>query len=116
LFKISKNAQQLKLTGILLLNPVMNLVIVEGGPKGISSYKRLMLNRINWQDRPQDAQPLSEPNSCTLVWEGQVKTRAFFHNFKTKTFELIDDAKEFLEGKGVLHYWQSARNLVQDVF
>ena len=32
--------------------PGMNLVIVEGGPKALKKYKRLMLHRIKWdQDK-----------------------------------------------------------------
>lgn len=116
LFKISKNAAQLKLTGVLLLNPVMNLVIVEGGPKGISAYKHLLSSRIKWQERPTDAPPLIEPNECFLVWEGVVKTRGFFHNFKTKRIEGVDEAKDFLESKGVVQYWNAARTLVTDAF
>ena len=42
----------------------MNLVIVEGGPKGLKKYKRLMLNRIKWiPDKHRD---------CRLyVWQIQ---------------------------------------------
>ena len=92
----------------------MNLVIVEGGPKGIGAYNRLLMNRINWQDKPQDAPPFEEPNQCILVWEGQVKTRSFFHSFKTKKIESVDEAKEFLESKGVVQYWNAGRTLVVD--
>jgi U4/U6 small nuclear ribonucleoprotein PRP3 len=28
-----------------------NLVVVEGGPRAIKKYKRLMLRRINWNER-----------------------------------------------------------------
>jgi U4/U6 small nuclear ribonucleoprotein PRP3 len=41
-------------------------VVVEGGPKGIAAYKKLLLRRIDWtqyQDKTAD------PNLCTLVWE-----------------------------------------------
>ena len=47
-FKVDMNAQQLHLTGRLLLFKDINLVVVEGGPKGLKKFKRLMLHRIKW--------------------------------------------------------------------
>ena len=47
-FKVDMNAQQLHLTGRLLLFRENNLVIVEGGPKGLKKFKRLMMHRIKW--------------------------------------------------------------------
>lgn len=47
-FKVDMNAQQLHLTGRLLLFRDINLIIVEGGPKGLKKFKKLMLRRIKW--------------------------------------------------------------------
>ena len=53
-YKIDKNAQQLQLHGLCLIaekNSGMRipaLVVVEGGPKAIKFYKKLMMNRIKW--------------------------------------------------------------------
>ncbi|KJE96520.1 pre-mRNA processing factor PRP3 [Capsaspora owczarzaki ATCC 30864] len=47
-YKVDINAQQYLLTGIVVHFQDMNLVIVEGGPRSIKRYKRLMLNRIKW--------------------------------------------------------------------
>ncbi|KAK2814255.1 hypothetical protein FQN49_008254, partial [Arthroderma sp. PD_2] len=47
-FKIAKNAEQNALTGICIMHPKINIVIVEGGARSINAYKKLMLNRIDW--------------------------------------------------------------------
>jgi hypothetical protein len=49
-----------------LITPDLNLLVVEGGPKGITAYKKLMQRRIDWS---QYQDPTIEPNVCTLVWE-----------------------------------------------
>jgi U4/U6 small nuclear ribonucleoprotein PRP3 len=53
-FKVDVNAQQHFLSGIVLLcqDPPMglNLVVGEGGPKGIRKFVRLMTERIRWTD------------------------------------------------------------------
>lgn len=49
-FKVDMNAQQLFLTGTAVMCPEenMNLVYVEGGPKGVRKFVRLMLHRVQW--------------------------------------------------------------------
>ncbi|KAH6900948.1 small nuclear ribonucleoprotein hPrp3 [Coprinopsis sp. MPI-PUGE-AT-0042] len=47
-FKVRKNAEQFALTGLCIFNPTFNLVYVEGAPKFMKKYKRLMLDRIAW--------------------------------------------------------------------
>ena len=42
------NAQQLHLTGCCLVYHDINIVVAEGGAKGIKKYKKLMLHRIKW--------------------------------------------------------------------
>ena len=46
--KLEKNAQQLFMTGTILLYQDVNIVVVEGGPKQQKKYKQLMLRRIKW--------------------------------------------------------------------
>ncbi|KAJ3364739.1 hypothetical protein HDU91_002449 [Kappamyces sp. JEL0680] len=106
-------AKQYKLTGVGIINEVMNLVIVEGGPKGMGAYKKLMLHRINWQERPDGAEPLPQPNECLLVWEGEVKNKSF-RNFRLKTLSTLADVKEYLEEMKVSHYWNAAKTAVAD--
>jgi len=47
-WKLEKNAQQLYMTGTVLLYQDVNIVVVEGGPKQQKKYKQLMLRRIKW--------------------------------------------------------------------
>ncbi|OQR82218.1 U4/U6 small nuclear ribonucleoprotein Prp3 [Thraustotheca clavata] len=54
-FRVDVNAQQLFLTGCVVTvkeNPELNLVVVEGGPKSIKKYIKLMCRRIDWSNRP----------------------------------------------------------------
>jgi len=54
--KVDLNAQQLMITGGVLEceSPSMACVIVEGGPKAIQKYKRLMLVRMKWTGTDED--------------------------------------------------------------
>ena len=38
------------MTGVTILNPDCSVVIVEGGPKSQRKFKRLMVNRIKWEE------------------------------------------------------------------
>ncbi|RXN11696.1 U4 U6 small nuclear ribonucleo Prp3 [Labeo rohita] len=49
-FKVEANANQLYLTGTVVLHKDVNIVVVEGGPKAQKKFKRLMLNRIKWDE------------------------------------------------------------------
>ncbi|KAK4498595.1 hypothetical protein PRZ48_011254 [Zasmidium cellare] len=49
-YQIDQNAKDSALTGIVVLNPTMNLIIVEGGVHSITFFKKLMLNRIKWTE------------------------------------------------------------------
>jgi U4/U6 small nuclear ribonucleoprotein PRP3 len=44
-FKVDMNAKQLHMSGIMLIYPLLNIVVVEGGPKAARKMKRLMLER-----------------------------------------------------------------------
>lgn len=57
-FKIDVNAQQLNLTGaVLLVEDSIHLVLVEGGPKAIKRYIKLMIQRIRWRTvKPEEKQ------------------------------------------------------------
>ena len=59
-FKVDMNAQQLHLTGRLLLFRDINIVIVEGGPKGLKKFRKLMMRRIKW-DPEKKGEGLYEP-------------------------------------------------------
>ncbi|KAK4144125.1 pre-mRNA processing factor 3-domain-containing protein [Dichotomopilus funicola] len=49
-YKININATQNGLSGVCIMHPKFNLVIVEGGEHSINNYKKLMLRRIDWTE------------------------------------------------------------------
>ena len=134
-FKVDINAKQHKLTGIVILHPKMNLVIVEGGAHGVNAYKKLMVNRIKWdenvaplgerqQQQNKDEedkewlQPLGEDgrlkdlsdNRCTLVWEGDEKGRAF-RIWTSKVCETDGEAKDALARMKMENMWTLAQSM-----
>jgi U4/U6 small nuclear ribonucleoprotein PRP3 len=98
--KIDTNAQQFCLTGCVLEVPDQYAcVIVEGSPKAIQKFSRLLLVRMQWngEDFPKD-------NGCEKVWQGIVPKRTF-KGFLFQTAESADQARKILKTKGVEHYW-----------
>lgn len=100
-----------------------HMVIVEGGPKSIKAYKKLMLRRIDWNDMPaprnmanmdidQDTNNnnnsmMDGENKCHLVWNGQVKNKAF-KKFTWKSFESEKMARQELTKWHAENYWDAA--------
>ncbi|KAK6198150.1 pre-mRNA processing factor 3-domain-containing protein, partial [Scheffersomyces amazonensis] len=98
-YKIDINAKQCELVGICLQNPRFNLVIVEGGEKSIKFYKKLMMNRIQWDQ--------SDRNKCDIVWEGQLLNL----NFQKWSFMHTSNDEEaigLLEKFGLTSYWSQS--------
>ena len=127
-YKININAEQLVLTGICILNPKFNLVIVEGGIHSITKFRKLMVNRIDWKESitaregskgvESDAEAGEEgqavdmtKNMCTLVWEGEVRQKGF-KRFTTERVPSDALAKERLERAKMEYMWTQARNAV----
>ncbi|KAG9286198.1 hypothetical protein G9A89_014184 [Geosiphon pyriformis] len=118
-YKVDQNAQQLELTGTVIINPNFSLIVVEGGPKAIKYYKKLMLRRINWSDTtrlgesinseqiPEDSMEPPKENKCILLWEGQSKERAF-KGFWFKTCPTEKIARDYLRKYKSEHYWDLA--------
>lgn len=48
-FKILKNARQLYFTGCAIMTDDRNIVLVEGSAKNVRFYKRLLLERLTWE-------------------------------------------------------------------
>ncbi|MCJ1388868.1 hypothetical protein MMC18_001718 [Xylographa bjoerkii] len=131
-FKISKNAEQNALTGICILHPKFNLVIVEGGQHSINFFKKLMLNRIDWTEnsapnsiREGNKEAMAQwlqaedergelkdlgLNKCTLIWEGEEKTRAF-RKWGSRVCETDSAAKEALTRAKMETFWTLAKSL-----
>lgn len=113
-FKVETNAKQLYMTGCAVLFKDVNVVVVEGGPKQQKKFKRLMLNRIRWdedivkvkyENNSVGPAPTAETrNSCQLIWEGTTKQRNFGDLiFKLCPSEIV--AREHLRKHAVEHYW-----------
>jgi U4/U6 small nuclear ribonucleoprotein PRP3 len=131
-FKISKNAEQDALTGVCILHPKFNLVIVEGGKHSIQHYKKLMLNRINWtendgpnavregnkealakwleaEDENGELKDLSL-NTCQSVFEGEEKQRAFKKWLGARVCQTDAEAKAVLTRAKMDSFWNLAKS------
>ncbi|XP_065224727.1 U4/U6 small nuclear ribonucleoprotein Prp3-like isoform X1 [Planococcus citri] len=107
-FSIETNAKQLFMTGSVVMFQDCNIVVVEGSPKQMKKYKRLMLHRIKWEEDIIKSKNGDEvPNKCCLVWEGLVKQRNF-GEIKLKACATEKLAREQLREHGVEHYWDLA--------
>jgi U4/U6 small nuclear ribonucleoprotein PRP3 len=118
-FKIDINAQQTMLTGQALMvdDWGASLIVVEGGPRAVRRFVRLMMLRIRWGqlspsrhgvDAAKEEIDSASPklNFCRLVWKGEVRRRTF----KGFRFEVCPDAqtaRRALELRGVPHYWDA---------
>ncbi|KAF6830320.1 u4 u6 small nuclear ribonucleoprotein prp3 [Colletotrichum musicola] len=129
-FKIGKNAEQHALTGVCIMHPKMNLVIVEGGEHSIRKYKQLMLNRIDWTENTPSREGSSQQhirdwlqaenekgdlkdmsqNECKLVFEGEEKTRAF-RKWGSKVCESDAEAKDVLARAKMDNFWELAKSM-----
>lgn len=123
-FKIDKNAQQMNLTGMAVIHSGLNVVVVEGGPKSVKFYKKLMLQRIDWSSDPAantakhsehagDVEPRAANNKCYLVWEGRIKERIFGF-FKIRPIPTESACRAHFEKMRCVHYWEAARNYIPD--
>ncbi|KAG0569474.1 hypothetical protein KC19_6G093400 [Ceratodon purpureus] len=114
-YKVDKNAIQNRLTGCLIISDGMCVVIVEGGPKSIKRYNKLMTRRINWEaavkeETEEDVEDAPRPtNKCDLVWQGSV-ARPSFDRFKIEQFRSAAAARKYLSDANVGHYWDFAVN------
>jgi len=97
-WKIKMNAIQYNLTGCMLIFKPMNMVIVEGGPKGIIRYKALMGRRIKWSKENIDM-------PCVKIWEGILANRVF-SEFVIENFDFEEDIIKYLDQKHIINYWK----------
>lgn len=49
-YKINVNAEQLGLTGLVIMHPKRCLVVAEGGAWAAAKYRKLMLARVDWTE------------------------------------------------------------------
>jgi U4/U6 small nuclear ribonucleoprotein PRP3 len=126
--KVDLNAQQWNLSGCVLecsQEPSFAYVIVEGGPKAIKRYTRLMLVRMKWtgpenaMDEDEDVavdtmeeeeggetvvHKFNPQNRCEAVWQG-LSVKRLFHGFLFQACETHDQGRKLLKTKGASHYW-----------
>ncbi|XP_061109847.1 U4/U6 small nuclear ribonucleoprotein Prp3-like isoform X1 [Conger conger] len=114
-FKVEANANQLYLTGTVVLHRDVNIVVVEGGPKAQKKFKKLMLSRIKWEEqthsRREDPEGSDDEglkkNKCSLVWEGTAKERSF-GEMKFKQCPTQNMAREHFKKHRTEQYWDLA--------
>ncbi|XP_024660067.1 U4/U6 small nuclear ribonucleoprotein Prp3 isoform X2 [Maylandia zebra] len=112
-FKVEANANQLYLTGTVVLHKDVNIVVVEGGPKSQKKFKRLMMHRIKWEehnskrDDPDGDDDTKRNNKCWLIWEGTAKERSY-GEIKFKQCPTESMAREHFKKHGTEHYWDLA--------
>lgn len=130
-YKIGVNAEQMALTGTCIMHPKFNLVIVEGGERSITKYKKLMLNRIDWTENTHSRDRegargtvrdwlLAENekgelkdmslNECKLVFEGEQKARGF-RKWGSKVCETDVEARDVLARPKMDNFWTLAKGL-----
>merc|ERR1712059_200739 len=120
---IAKNAEQMALTGVCIMHPRFNLVVVEGGEHSIRQYRKLMLQRIDWtensptrikegikaEDEKGELKDMTL-NKCVLVFEGEQKTRAF-RKWGSKVCETDSAARETLQRAKMENFWALAKSM-----
>eukprot|EP00392_Amoebophrya_sp_AT5.2_P004664 g4672.t1 len=120
LYKVQINAEQFQLTGCLVICPAIgaNLLLVEGGKRAITRYRKLITRRIKWTENQADTKEDSgdeddadvrgdeEENSKTavLMWQGTTGKRQF-DSFKTSNVKTEAEGRQVLASKGAESYW-----------
>ena len=142
-YQISINAEQNKLTGVCVMHPRMNLVVVEGGEHSIRNYEKLMENRIKWseneapravregnreaamlvkanatwleaEDEGGELKDLST-NRCEVVFKGEEKQRGFRKWLGARVCETDSQAKDVLARAKMESFWNVAKSWKRDV-
>ncbi|EPS66353.1 hypothetical protein M569_08424, partial [Genlisea aurea] len=119
-FKVDVNAQENRLSGCAAISDGISVVVVEGGPKSVKRYGKLMLNRIDWnaaaaaKDGENDDDNGDKPvNRCVLVWQGNV-AKPSFHRFTIQECRTETAARKYFLDRGVAHYWDLAVNFADE--
>jgi len=126
-YKVDVNAKEWELVGVCLSEADgMSVVVVEGGRRAVTKYKKLMLRRIKWteNERPKrrvdsasgddaDAEkPLEDlsGNKCVLLWEGEL---AEYHFRKWSMYQVENDqgALETMARFHLQNYWIQAKEI-----
>lgn len=119
-FKVDANAHENRMTGCAVISEGISVVVVEGGPKSIKRYGKLMLRRIDWaaavknDDEDEEEETGDTPiNKCLLVWQGSV-AKPSFNRFSIHECRTEAAARKVFADAGVAHYWELAVNFRED--
>ena len=135
-YQININAEQQNLTGVCILHPKMNVVVVEGGEHSIRFYDKLMQNRIKWQEMeaPRAVQEGNREaaakwldaedengelkdlglNKCELIFKGEERARAFRKWVGARVCETDAQAKDVLARAKMDSFWNVAKSFKRD--
>ncbi len=135
-YQININAEQQSLTGVCIMHPKMNVVVVEGGEHSIRFYDKLMQQRIRWQEmeapraveagnREAQAKWLEAEdengelrdlslNKCELIFSGEEKGRAFRKWLGARVCETDAQAKDVLARAKMESFWNVAKSYKRD--
>jgi U4/U6 small nuclear ribonucleoprotein PRP3 len=124
-YKVDIHAQEWLLTGCALTckDGAWNMVVVEGGPKSIRNYVKLMTKRIKWggsgegnDDDDDEGEGGDSDDSeagdgdgkqaarCELVWSGSLAKKSF-SGFRFEECRTAATARRFMESRALSHYW-----------
>ncbi|KAJ9610773.1 U4/U5/U6 small nuclear ribonucleoprotein prp3 [Cladophialophora chaetospira] len=137
-YQISVNAEQNALTGVCIMHPKLNLVVVEGGEHSIRNYEKLMQNRIHWteMEAPRAVEEGNKEalakwldayeeggnelkdlslNKCELVFKGENKRRSFRKWVGARVCETDAQAKDVLSRAKMESFWGLAKTFKKDI-
>lgn len=137
-YQISINAEQNALTGVCIMHPKLNLVVVEGGEHSIRNYDKLMQNRIHWteMEAPRAVEEGNKEalakwldayeeggnelkdlslNKCEVVFQGENKQRSFRKWVGARVCETDAQAKDVLSRARMENFWGIAKNYKSDI-
>lgn len=107
-FKVEVNAKENHLRGMAVHVPgSFAVVAVEGFPKPLRRYEKLMLRRIKWAEQENEDEGSDEENYCHLVWSGVVAKPIFSGSFRFEQRDHELDGRRLFEEAGVAHYWDT---------
>eukprot|EP01027_Heterolobosea_sp_BB2_P018115 GEZU01025577.1.p1 GENE.GEZU01025577.1~~GEZU01025577.1.p1 ORF type:complete len:540 (-),score=140.42 GEZU01025577.1:60-1631(-) len=137
-FKVDMNAQQLHLTGCVVLSESITLIVAEGGPKAIRQFTKLLTRRIDWnrtvsgsttaaeenmEDEDEDKEDNNNNNDgenapkgarkCRLVWQGSIQ-KPSFRGFRFQKFLTEAMARKYLKDHGCEHFWDMCKDFDLD--
>ncbi|EXJ57483.1 hypothetical protein A1O7_07831 [Cladophialophora yegresii CBS 114405] len=137
-YQVSINAEQNALTGVCIMHPKLNVVVVEGGEHSIRNYDKLMQNRIRWTEMEapraveegnrevlakwleayeEGSNELKDQslNKCEVIFKGEAKQRSFRKWLGARVCETDAQAKDVLSRAKMENFWGLAKSFKRDL-